>query len=449
LSLFQVPIYTRLLSVSDYGIVSVYTTMVTIMAILTGADLHAGIGRAQIDFGDKYKEYLSSVLSLSLLLFASVFLIGYFFKGFFGRITGLPSKLFVFAMVGGYLSFIFNYFNSHLLFAQKYKTKSILNISKSLGQIILSIIFIMLLIEDKYLGRVYGSLVISLIFAAPIFWIVLFKGKKLFYKEAWKYALVIGIPLIPHNLSHILLSQFDRMAINSIVGSAEAGLYSFAYNIGMIPLVFWGAFNSAWVPWFYKQLAKKRNDYVRKVAKIYAIGFLIITISIMALGPELGLIMAPSTYQAGIRIIPVIVSSYFFQFLYTIYVNFAFYQKKTFAISIGTIATGTINVVLNLLLIPIFGYEIAAWTTVVSYFFLFIFHWANVSKFLGDKTIPLKRMLTLGCIATVIAIQQYLTSLYFQSFSVFERITRFSISGSVAMILMFYVIKIIKPLIRN
>jgi O-antigen/teichoic acid export membrane protein len=254
----------------------------------------------------------------------------------------------------------------------------------------------------------------------------------------------IGLPLIPHSLSGIILAQFDRMAIQSIVGSLETGLYSFAYNIGMIPLVVLGATNSAWVPWFYKQKAQGNSERIRNAVRLFTSGFLIITLGIMVFGPELALIMAPSNYYAGLRIVPIIVLSYFFQFLYTIYVNFAFFKKKTLAISIGTIMAGGLNIALNITLIPIFGYEIAAWTTAISYFCLFIFHWFNVSILLKDKTIPLKEMFVFAIIASVVSLQQYLFNFIFTPFSLYERLIRFGVSSIIIVFLLVYIFNRLK-----
>jgi O-antigen/teichoic acid export membrane protein len=67
-----------------------------------------------------------------------------------------------------------------------------------------------------------------------------------------------------------------------------------------------------------------------------------------------------------------------FFFYYTMYVNYAFYEKKTYLISIFTIIAGGINIGLNYLWIPQYGYSAAAWTTLVSYLILFLLHYLNV-----------------------------------------------------------------------
>lgn len=449
LAFLTIPVFTRLLSVEEYGIVSVYTSVVAVMAIISGADLHAGIGRAAIDFDEDYPKYLSSVLSLSFVVFLVGFLIIKAFSNTISSWVELSPDLVLLATIAGYGSFVFGFYNSHLLFQQKYKQKSVLHVIKAISEVVLAIIMILLINKAKYYGRVYSSFIISTVFMVICFIIIFKKSKKIFFPKAWWYAIKIGIPLVPHSLSNIMLAQFDRMAIQALVGATETGLYSFAYNIGMIPLVFLGATNSAWVPWFYRQLQNHKHDKIKKAVKIYSLAFLVITLGIMILGPELALIMAPSDYLSGVKLVPVVVLSCFFQFLYTVYVNFAFYMKKTFAISIGTIMAGGINIVLNILMIPVFGYEIAAWTTVISYFCLFVFHWFNVSVLLKEKTIGLGAMMALAIIASVVAFQQYITAAFFQPFSMIERLLRFGISGLACMVLIAYIWKTARKMMTS
>jgi O-antigen/teichoic acid export membrane protein len=69
------------------------------------------------------------------------------------------------------------------------------------------------------------------------------------------------------------------------------------------------------------------------------------------------------------------------------YVNYAFYEKKTKYIAAITIITGVLNVLLNYLLIPKFGYVAAAWTTLISYIVLFLLHYINVKWVIKVKRI--------------------------------------------------------------
>ena len=441
LAFLTIPVFTRLLTLDEYGIVSVYTSLVGITVVVTGLEINVAVGRASLDFKHEYSAFLSSVLSFSLLPFFLTFIAVCFLSESIGTLVTMDSKLLMLAVITGYATFVFKFYTHHLLFKQKYIMKSLLQISKAILEVVLAIVLVTIIRGSKHYGRIYSTLAVSILFMVISFIVILLNSKKIYFPKAWFYSLRIGVPLIPHALSAVLLSQFDRIAIQTLVSSEQAGLYSFAYNIGMIPLVLLGATNSAWMPWFYRQLSNEKTERIKKAASIYSVAFLTITIAIMMLGPELAIIMAPNAYSSASRIIPVISLSYLFQFLYSLYVNFAIYRKKTFAISIGTLMAGIVNIILNILTIPKFGYEVAAWTTVISYFLLFIFHWVNVRFLLGYKVIPVRDMLVIAAIGTAIAFQQYAVSLTFSPYSLEERFLRILVSSVAMMFIIVYGLK--------
>jgi O-antigen/teichoic acid export membrane protein len=119
---------------------------------------------------------------------------------------------------------------------------------------------------------------------------------------------------------------------------------------------------------------------LKEKSKPYSIVFCIIAVGLLLISPELLFAMGGQSYMEAKYIIPPIMIGYVFQFFYTFYVNIEFYHKKQVFIAIGTFSSAMINVALNLLLIPIFGYVAAAYTTLISYFFLFVFHYFIVKK---------------------------------------------------------------------
>lgn len=70
-----------------------------------------------------------------------------------------------------------------------------------------------------------------------------------------------SIPSIPHNLSGIILAQFDRITINNIESTASAGLYSLRYNIGKLLLMVNNSMMTALIPDFVKFLDNKANAF--------------------------------------------------------------------------------------------------------------------------------------------------------------------------------------------
>ena len=448
MAFITIPIYTRLLNLEEYGIVSVYMTFVSIFMIITGLDLHASIGTGINDFKKDKNKFLSSVLFLSFLSFAIFFVIGYVGKDYFSKVVNIKSNVFILAIISGYLTFVITFYNMIKVFEKDYKKKSLISLINASLNIALSVMLLLIITNNKYLGRIYGDLFSKLFLALILFMVIISKGRKLIWLKAWKYSLMIGLPLILHNLSGIILAQFDRLAIQKIIDSESVGLYSYAYNLGMVPLIVLGALNLAWVPWFYEKMYNTEGKEVNIKSRYYNEFFLVLLCLMFILIPELGLIMAPSSYNASLVIIPIIITSYYMQFLYTLYVNFAFFYKKTGSISLGTVLAGTINIVLNVLLIPKYGYEIAAITTLVSYFFLLLFHALNVRYNLKDKTISARYMFSNAFLIILLGMIQYLISKKFGMFSVAERSSRIIIFGIFSFVIGIKLYKEFKHLLK-
>ena len=71
-----VPIFTRILSADEYGIVNTYTATVGILSILIGMSLHMSIRTAFIDYLEEIEDFMRSIIMLvitSLVIFLSVF----------------------------------------------------------------------------------------------------------------------------------------------------------------------------------------------------------------------------------------------------------------------------------------------------------------------------------------------------------------------------------------
>ena len=80
-------------------------------------------------------------------------------------------------------------------------------------------------------------------------------------------------------------------------------------------------------------------------------------------------------------------------FIYTIYGNYSLYSKKTLMIALNTIMAGTLNITLNYMFIPEYGYMAAGISTLVSFIVLMTLHYIFVRYFLSGKTINIFKLL--------------------------------------------------------
>lgn len=386
-----IPLYTNLMTVDEYGLINNFLAMVAIMGIFVGLSLEGSINNANFEFKNKIKEYLSSVLFLSTLAFLGIFIFGNLMYLFQNTYFSISHTIFIFLIFQAYATFLVHYLGAYFTINVQYFRY----LGLSFLHIIMNVGFSLLLMltifnDDRYYGRVVGGTIGIVLLGIAIYILIMVKGKKLINKQFWRYGLAISLPLIPHLLSQNILSQFDRTMIYNYAGAFDAGIYSYILNLGVVLSVLWGSTNSAWVPWFYNEMDQKNYEAIKKTSNMYTALFAAATLGAMVVMIDIAKIMAPEEYQVGIPLIIPIMLGFYFQFLYSLPVNAEFYLKKTNYIAIGTIASAVIKVVLNYLFLPRFGYVAAAFTTVVSYFFLFVFHYLLSKKFSGRNLFDTK-----------------------------------------------------------
>ncbi|MDT2332749.1 lipopolysaccharide biosynthesis protein [Enterococcus faecium] len=381
ISFVTIPIFVNITSQAEYGLINNFTSFVSIFSLVVGLSLNSCVNNASFDYRDEIKEFLSSVLFLatsSFLIFVFLGNIMFLFRNsifdmnplVFNLMLSQSFSTFLVAYVQAYFTIHFEHF--------KYLALSLISTTLNVG---ISVLLMQTLLQsNKYLGRALGGALGLGIIAVILYMIIMFKGKKLIDISYWKYALKISLPLIPHALSNVMLAQFGRIMINSSLGASQAGIYSYISNIGIILNVVWQSTNNAWVPWFYGEMNKKKYTNIKKVSNYYLLAFTVLSIVVMVGSVDLARIMAPEEYYSGLSLVIPISLGYFFQFLYSLPVNVEFYEKKTTYIALGTVASAIVNIGLNIVFIPKLGIIAAGYTTVVTYFLLFLFHYFMAKK---------------------------------------------------------------------
>ena len=74
-------------------------------------------------------------------------------------------------------------------------------------------------------------------------------------------------------------------------------------------------------------------------------------------------------------LVPVIAASVFFMFIYSYCSNIEFFYEQTRLATIASVSAAGLNLILNYLLIPVFGYRAAGYTTLICYISLALFHY--------------------------------------------------------------------------
>ena len=366
------PIFTRLMTQEQYGMYNNFTSWQSILAILCTFNVGVSLISARYDYEDNLDQYIFSAVGMSaasvLIWTALLNLFSDWSQSFFSL-----SMLYVNLMMAHiFFVRVFEMFQAQQRYFFKYKLQVVLSVLSMLLSLGLSLILVTNM-GDKLSGRIIGSVLPSIVIGVFIFIVFWAKGKRIHFGY-WKYTLKICLPYIPHLLSMTVLNSTDRIMITKICGSADNALYSLAYTCGSIITILLTSINTAFSPWLAERIHEGDTRSVRSFSKYYIISFVSIAIGVMLVAPEVLYILGGREYLAAIYVIPPVAMGCICQFLYTMMVDIEQIKRKTVGMALASMAAAVLNYVLNLLLIPRFGYIAAAYTTLAGFLLLLALH---------------------------------------------------------------------------
>jgi O-antigen/teichoic acid export membrane protein len=392
INFFSLPIFTRILTPADFGVVSVYTAWMNIMSIFICFQIYGSLGNARISYSPKeFKNYKENMIVLSTVIFFVWIFIFILFNSVFVKLLNLDFQILICLLIHSFFFSIINFKVTDLLFEERPKKRLFLSFLNITIMVFLSIIFVIFVLTDKkYMGRILGGTISSSVIGIFIYFSYInFKKIKLDFKY-WKFGLKITIPLIFHTLSHIILGNSNKIMLEKFKGFEITGIYTFVMTLGMIINVLWSAFNNAWVPWFYENSKEGNHELIKDYAIKYLRFFTYICVGFLMLVPEVAILMGTKNYSSGINLLPYITMGYYFIFCYSFSVNYELFCQKTVFMAIGTIVAALFNILINFILIPKYGSLGASLGTAVSYLCLFIFHETIMRLIIKHKILDVK-----------------------------------------------------------
>lgn len=389
ISFVVVPIYIRLLTTDEYGEWSVFLSWVSILIIFASLNLYAGVyTKTLVDMDDSKDrdKYTSSMQGLGTIVSIALLGIYWLSHDWCNKLLDLdtPFMLLMFLYFIVYPAFCFWSYRQRVEY--KYHSMVIASIAISVLTPVISI-FLLIFTELRAKALILGYLITQCAIGL-VFYIYHFCKSKYFYdKRYWKYALKFNIPLIPHYLSLIILGQSDRIMIKYYCGESDAGIYSFAYQIASVINVLIAAINSSRVPWTYEQMKAKIYDRLKKVTNTLAAMMAGVTLVICLISPEIISIVGTKEYSVAVYIIPIVTLGVYYTFIYDLYASIEFYYGATKYIMYASVAGALLNIALNAIFIPLYGFIAAAYTTLVCYSAFLLIHYMFARKVLREQNV--------------------------------------------------------------
>lgn len=392
-SFLTTPIFTRLVEPAQYGLIVTYNNWSAIVEVFAVLGMtSAGVFNIGLnDYRDDQDRYISSVLVLCTLADLISFILLFAFKRLFPGILTLPDHLLL--LMG--LHFILYpaqvFWITRERYAYRYRAAAIVSVLCTLLSTAAAILAVLYLPgENKGEIRLWSGEMVVLVFSLPIYIMLLAKGRCFMDTARWKKILAYALPLLPHYLAQHVMNNSDRIMVNNLVSESAAAIYSLAVTTSLVMTVIWSSVNGSLVPYTYEKMNAGETDGIRRISVPLVLFYGVMCFGVTLITPELFLFLAPVTYHEGIFAVPPVAAVAFLSAMYNLLANVEFYYKKTKWIAISTVVAAVVNVVLNAVFIPVFGFIAAAYTTLVSYLILLVMHWIGYRKCISAPMYDLK-----------------------------------------------------------
>ena len=388
----SVPIYTRLFNPSEYGHLSLALATISLLSVFAYGPISASIVRFLPMFAGKYNEkdfYTTSFIATLLCTFA-VSLV--YCMGLLLLKTYINSYLFSLLAFGILILIMMSFFSTFLSIfriRQESKQYGLFTILNRYMSLFIGLYFIIML-SQGVMGVLLGTFV-ALFFLNIVIFVFYFKKKVKLNKNAVSTDIArkimwYGTPLIASLLSQWILSVSDRYMIGFFRGSYEVGIYSIGYDLSyqsirllIVPFI------TALTPTIINVWEKNRNEAeynLQKLSRYFFMLSLPALIGFNSLSKPIISILATPQYYSGQLIFPFVSLGAFFMGLYSLSYTGLILHEKTRLIAKIIAVAAIFNILLNLVLIPYYGFIGAGISTMMAYFVAFVIADRASSKYL-------------------------------------------------------------------
>lgn len=416
LSLIFIPVYTRYLVPSEYGVIEIVRSLGTIFVILMPWGLDSAFTRYYFNYKeeDAVKRFISTMLygiaALGLLLtvimeFGGSYLFSFWFKDIqynpFIRLTVWTSYLYLFPAV--------------LLIFLQIRERSIRTVFFQLFQAVVmfaAIIYFVVYLRAGALGQIQGRLIATLIASVAAIALFFKYLTPRFDFKLFVSSLKFGLPTTIHSLSWWTLSLSSRLILQKYVPLSEAGIYSLGQNIGMGMEIIISSFNRAWVPMLYSSAENEKPETFAKLTKYYLTVIVLIALGLSLFSREIITLLSTSSYYEAYEIVPIIALGYIFIGIYMMLTNQIFYKEKTHYFLFITPVSALVSVLLNFIMIPKWGMYGAATATMLSFVVFSI-----ITYYFSMKVFPIPYDKKNICLLIASAVLAFFAAKYLTVFS--------------------------------
>ena len=370
IGIFMVPIYTRIFTPDDYGIISLVQVTISFLAafMILGTDNAS----ARYYLGTKIDHERKVIASTTLIFRALTLVAGclifiYYSKDISQLIfkTDAYSKYLIIAAAA--LPFVQcgALYQNMLRFNFRSISYAIISVASLFVTVSLTILFVLQL-KLGITGIFMATLVSAIVFLGVNFLVTRGYFSFTFSARKLKELLQYGIPLVPYGFTIYLIQNCDRYFLSYFSTLEEVGLYSLGLGLASLLVVFFAGTGLAWGPFVfstYKE-ADIKAIYSKVMNYLISATFLAV-VGLSLFSREILMVFTTPKFFDAYTVVP-------FLALYLAFYHLGLFisigisiSKKTYHFTWVSVLTAGVNIGLNFLLVPLYGMIGAAIATLI------------------------------------------------------------------------------------
>lgn len=361
LGFFLIPIYTRYLSVSDYGLLVTLLVTVQIMQIFMNIQMRPAFVRFYKEFDKRNligqllgSSILINVLGIIVITGFAIIVLPQFFINLNGR-----RSFFLYLLLTSCIAasqslclHVISYYRARND-SVKYTFSSI-----SVGIILFLLTFLLLAVFDFGLK---GILIAQILSYGVVFIFILLRIFRTYNPstsfKTIRNLLGFGFPLIFSGVAWFIISAADRYFLAHFKGLEVVAIYSLGYKVASILLIIVvNPFQLAYGPFTFANLGAP--DIKEKLGQLFfylVTGLTFVGLGIALFSPILVRILAPPEYSQSYLVTLCILPAMALNGIYYWAAALIHIVKKTYIIGLTMASVALLNLLLDYILIPRFG----------------------------------------------------------------------------------------------
>lgn len=384
ISFLLLPLYTSKLSPAEYGTYDFLVTLSVFLLPVITMLMEESMFRFLIDAEDlkNKKRVITATITyttIGTLLFTIIA----------GIVMGIMKYEYTFVFLLFIISnVLIGLSNALARGTGKIKLYSLSNFILGASTIVLNVVFIVSLklgVNGLLWSNTIANSVTALIVLMKLH-LPQFISRKDLSKKTLVEMLRYSIPLVPNNLSWIIISLSDRLMLTWMIGTDANGLFSIAYKFPNIIYTCYGFFSTAWKESAAKILKEdNKTQYYNSIYKDIKFFLKAIVLGLIAIMPFVFPLLVDSSYNEAYKYIPILVISIYYTNMSNFYGGIFTAFKNTKIMGSTTIVAAILNVIINLIFIPKFGIFAAAFSTLISNVIIFAYRRYKLREYIKLK----------------------------------------------------------------